>query len=94
MEIVKKPYCTIKIVGENIPCEFSPNESDSCRRTEFISELAELLNSFNMDTEANTPDYILAQYLLCCLNNFTHIVNARDDWFGFVPYGGLKKVVE
>ena len=48
----------------------------------FELELRELLNSHSKENGSNTPDYILAQYLINCLNNFNKIVKEREMWYG------------
>ena len=53
----------------------------------FENELAALLNRFNFDTESATPDYILARYLVACLNAFSLTASARDTWYGFKERG-------
>ena len=44
--------------------------------------LADLLNSYGSENGSNTPDFILATYLLGCLNNFNHAVKSRESWYG------------
>ena len=46
----------------------------------FESELIELINRYNIEDESNTPDFILANYLLSCLNAFRVAVCGRDGW--------------
>lgn len=46
------------------------------------SELETLLNSESMENGSNTPDFILAEYLIGCLENFDKTVNARETWYG------------
>ncbi len=62
-------------------------------------ELGSLLNRFSVENESNTPDFILAQYLIGCLQVFTTAVQQRETWHGRDPrpihtrYGvELKKV--
>lgn len=54
----------------------------------FISELEVLINQHCLENESNTPDFILAQYLTMCLNNFNDVVTARDKWYGINPKPG------
>lgn len=49
---------------------------------EFEQELASLLNRASMETTSNTPDFILAQYLLGCLATFNTAVQQRETWYG------------
>ena len=47
----------------------------------FKKQLANLLNEYSMENESNTPDFILAQYLVRCLNAFECAVNARERFY-------------
>ena len=49
-----------------------PNEKN------FAQELVILLNKKSKDNESNTPDYILAEFLIGCLNAF-NVANAARD---------------
>lgn len=48
---------------------------------EFIKDLAILINKYNRESISRTPDFILAEYLNGCLNNFEVIVNTRAAWY-------------
>lgn len=48
----------------------------------FEKAIEELINKMSMEDETDTPDYILAQYLLTCYNAYKNAVNARDKLFG------------
>lgn len=45
-------------------------------------ELADLLNSHSHENVSNTPDFILASFLIYCLTAFDAHVLAREDWYG------------
>lgn len=49
--------------------------------TDFRHDLAVLINRHGLDNESNTPDFVLADYLACCLATFKTQVAARDGWF-------------
>ncbi len=51
----------------------------------FDIDLRNLLNKHSADTKAATPDYILAQYIQRCLDNFNHVIHDREEWFGRDP---------
>lgn len=61
--------------------EFSIAVSKSKMDTEFIKELTTLINKHNRENISNTPDFILAEYLMACLDNFEVITNVRTVWF-------------
>lgn len=46
----------------------------------FQEELTALLNRHSRDNGANTPDFILAEYLTKCLLAFTQAVHDRSEW--------------
>ena len=48
----------------------------------FEEELREVINKNSKENGCNTPDFILAKYLLNCLNNFDIAVNEREEWYG------------
>jgi hypothetical protein len=45
-------------------------------------KLTVLLNKESAENESNTPDHILAQYLLACLAAFNTAVQQRETWYG------------
>lgn len=54
----------------------------------FEKELAALINRYSLEGRSNTPDFILAEYLACCLGAFNVACRAREaDWrtILFVP---------
>lgn len=46
----------------------------------FRKELEELINRHSLENLSDTPDYILADYLIDCLDTFNKAVGARDRW--------------
>lgn len=49
--------------------------------SDFRSELKQMLNRHSMDNGTNTPDFILADYMIRCLDNFTETTQAREKWY-------------
>ncbi len=47
-----------------------------------VQELEILLNGYSEENESNTPDFILAKYMLMCLENFNVATIERDRWYG------------
>lgn len=45
-------------------------------------ELMHVLNKYSAENGSNTPDFILAQFLLSCLTTLDIAVVARDRWYG------------
>lgn len=50
--------------------------------SDFESELKDLINKHSMENGSNTPDYILATYLLNCLMAFNEAILNRQAWQG------------
>ena len=50
--------------------------------SEFQKKLEELINCESMENGSHTPDFLLAQYLMDCLNAWNKTVNAREQWYG------------
>lgn len=48
-------------------------------------EITTTLNRHSAENASNTPDYILAQYLLGCLAAFNTAVQQRESWYGRDP---------
>lgn len=47
----------------------------------FEKALQGLINKHSMETESDTPDFILAQYMFSCLLAYQRAVMARDKYF-------------
>lgn len=47
----------------------------------FLAELEELINKHSIESESDTPDFILARYLRGCLDTFELTIHARDVWY-------------
>jgi len=57
----------------------------------FKEELVKLINKHSIENGSDTPDFILAQYLLNCLAVFNSAVNKREDWYGREKDNGIIK---
>lgn len=49
---------------------------------DFKEELASLINKHSLENGSNTPDYILAEYLVNCLQNYEAIHHQNELWYG------------
>lgn len=56
-------------------------EGRAMKKTVFQLRLESLLNAESMENGSNTPDFMLADYLMGCLKAFNEAVQARDDWY-------------
>ena len=52
------------------------------RDLQIEEELRQLINRNSLENLSGTPDFILARYLLDCLNAFNTAVNEREKWYG------------
>ena len=50
--------------------------------TTLAMDLARMLNQHSVENGSNTPDFILARYMLASLNAFEAAVAERDMWYG------------
>ena len=48
----------------------------------FERELESLINRYSQENASNTPDFILARYLLGCLNTWNAAIHRRETWYG------------
>lgn len=62
----------------------------------FRRELAALCNKYCRESESNTPDFILARFMVGCLDAFDRATEDREEWYGRVPevIGGDKHDAE
>jgi hypothetical protein len=50
--------------------------------TDFEKQLQNLINCHSKENGSDTPDFILAEYLNGCLENFNRTVKTREVWYG------------
>lgn len=55
--------------------------SNNTKDLEFEKELESLLNRYSKENGSDTPDFILAEYLTGCLENFNNTVGKRTNWY-------------
>lgn len=48
----------------------------------FRRDLASLLNRYSMENASNTPDFLLADYLIDCLRALDKTISTRAKWYG------------
>jgi hypothetical protein len=53
--------------------------------TQFAQRLEALLNRHSQENASDTPDFILAQFLLNCLAAWNQGVQQRETWYGRDP---------
>ena len=52
------------------------------KSVEFREELRALINRYSIENSCDTPDYILADYVIQCLSSFADTVRFREIWYG------------
>ena len=57
-------------------------EMDTAQRKEFRTGLLKLLNRHSAENGSDTPDYILADYLVGCLDAYNDTLCRREEWYG------------
>ena len=55
-------------------------------KNNFKSELRSLINIHSIENGSDTPDYLLAEYLIACLKVYEGVVTKRDMWYNFKPW--------
>lgn len=50
-------------------------------KTSFRAELETLINKHSKENGSNTPDFILADYMIDCLNAYDKAVVCRVKWY-------------
>jgi hypothetical protein len=51
-------------------------------KQEFQDELRHLINRHSIENGSNAPDFMLAEYLVGCLDLWNATVTRREDWYG------------
>lgn len=51
----------------------------------FKKDLEHLINKYSLENGSNTPDFLLAEYLVDCLYAYNTSVMKRETWYGRIP---------
>jgi hypothetical protein len=51
-------------------------------RTKLRTDIESAINRYSAENGSDTPDFILAEYLMACLAAFDAASNARRKWYG------------
>ena len=69
-----------------IPKEFCDRKTaEQVERTKEMQkslqdELSSLLNRYSRENDSNTPDFILANFMMMCLRAGEYLINMREQW--------------
>lgn len=65
---------------EELKIAVDQHEANS--RAGFQRDLAVLINRYSRENGSNTPDFLLANYLMQCLDVWNDATHQRDKWYG------------
>jgi len=51
-------------------------------KDEFRKDLIYIINKYSLENDSDSPDWLLAQYIISCLGNFDSTVRGREIWHG------------
>lgn len=49
----------------------------------FKEQIAAIINMEGRESNSNTPDFLLAEFMVSCLVSAEHLINAREAWYGY-----------
>jgi len=49
---------------------------------DIVRDIAQVVNKYSLEQESQTPDYILAEYMLKSLSDLNRLMRDRDYWYG------------
>jgi hypothetical protein len=55
----------------------------------FETELKDLINKYSYENGSDTPDFIIAEYVMDCLRSFNKAVEHRTAWYSPKPQFNL-----
>lgn len=73
--------------GLTVPASAISPSQEHERREAFRKDLAKVLNRYSQENGSDTPEWILADYLIGCLNSWKNAARMRDRWWSFTPWG-------
>jgi hypothetical protein len=57
------------------------NKKGDNEMEEFEKDLAILINKHSIENKSDTPDFVLARYLVKCLQSYESAILKRDEWY-------------
>lgn len=58
---------------------------DPAKRAQLVDELAHVINRHSLENGSDTPDFMLAEHLVRCLETYNATLAAREAWYGRTP---------
>jgi|GEM_PF-1783292 hypothetical protein len=71
-----------KDMADNIDRIVDLPKEDLGKRERLIEKFAQVINQESLENQSNTPDFILAEYLVSCLEAFNRASTSRETWYG------------
>lgn len=68
-------------MSEQIDSTENIDESPEARQESFKQELTSLINKYSIENFSDTPDFMLADYVISCLNTFAIFAKSRSKWY-------------
>ena len=68
-------------------------EKQMKNKENFYLELEQLINKYSMENNSDTPDFLLADYLMECLEVYSHAIKNRDTYYTFNPNKGVESTL-
>jgi hypothetical protein len=73
----------LQLIAARSAVDYDPSKPGIDQRPPtFERELESLINRYSQENGSNTPDFILAQYLLRCLEAWNDGITRREQWYG------------
>ena len=58
------------------------NFSKASRHNKLRKDIESVINKHSIENDSDTPDFILAEYLIGCLRTFDKATTRREEWYG------------
>jgi hypothetical protein len=58
------------------------------------SDITTVINMHSLENTSNTPDFLLAEFMLACLYAYNTTLQKRTLWYGRMDESGSTAVVE
>lgn len=63
-------------------CKGIKSDDSTLNKKDFQHDLEKLINCHSKENTSNTPDWVIASYLVMCLDVFNNCINLRERYYG------------
>ncbi len=77
-----EPGAVQERAGRYVPIQLTEKAPRQPRRVNLEVDIRNILNRHSEENVSDTPDHILARYLINCLDAFNKATFARDEYWG------------